>query len=512
MVLWGGLRPIVSQIAIDVFSLLGLSYATLTKTDRPSNSLALVAACSLTIVTAGISNRWTITLPMVPIVILQAFRRVIVKVTRSTETSSVQRLSRWLPAMVTLGSMLIIIGSASLTILFPAVELPPVSGPYRVGVADFFLSVDLELPDTCTIHGNESEQHVSVKILYPTLEETSIVPYLHPDSAIEFCRHTMRFGAPPPLKEFGWLLHTWRLTGLRARRNAKPLPASEIDSFPLVSFSHGLGGTADIYSYQTMALAARGYVVLLVNHNDGSAPVVRHVNGSLSSFDYKIGKLAAEGNHTEYVRLRRQKTDHRVEELISATEAFLALNEDDIPELSQAGVSFRNRLKNVTFMGHSFGGATALTAAKRRPDLASAVIAHEPAVNWMPDDARRSLFSTSGVGYDAFGLDNGDEEDIDTSIHDVDMLILFSHEWREKKWGFSDILEDMHRTGKLGTPKSELFVIEAAHHSEFSDTCMLTPVWLARSTNLTGSRNPVETAKEIEEKSFAFLQKVHSQR
>ena len=44
-------------------------------------------------------------------------------------------------------------------------------------------------------------------------------------------------------------------------------------------------------------------------------------------------------------------------------------------------------------MGHSYGACTSLTAASRRPDLVSSVIAHEPAFDWMPDDARRELFA-----------------------------------------------------------------------------------------------------------------------
>jgi pimeloyl-ACP methyl ester carboxylesterase len=60
-------------------------------------------------------------------------------------------------------------------------------------------------------------------------------------------------------------------------------------------------------------------------------------------------------------------------------------------------IDLKGRLQedHVSFMGHSFGGATALTAAKRRPDLIRSVIAHEPAVDWMPDDARLSLLLES---------------------------------------------------------------------------------------------------------------------
>jgi pimeloyl-ACP methyl ester carboxylesterase len=49
-------------------------------------------------------------------------------------------------------------------------------------------------------------------------------------------------------------------------------------------------------------------------------------------------------------------------------------------------------VNHTTFMGHSHGGATVLTAANREPALVDAIVAHEPAIDWAPDDCRRALF------------------------------------------------------------------------------------------------------------------------
>ena len=171
------------------------------------------------------------------------------------------------------------------------------------------------------------------------------------------------------------------------------------------------------------------------------------------------------------------------------------------------------------FMGHSFGGATALTAAKRLPDLLRSVIAHDPANDWIPDDARRSLFAEErleGLEHAYSGGTGGFEEKvynhsvIHNSIHDIDMLLLFSHEWMENKWGGCHVLEAMNRRGRLGrrAGPSTLAVIDQAHHTEFSDTSMLTPLWLARATGITGKRNPLDSAKEIHERTRAFVDTV----
>jgi len=62
----------------------------------------------------------------------------------------------------------------------------------------------------------------------------------------------------------------------------------------------------------------------------------------------------------------------------------------------------------------------------------------------------------------------------------------------------------MEKNGKI-YPGSEFSVIPEMHHNEFSDMCMLTPLWLARAVGVTGRRNPFETAKDVRDKTLAFL-------
>jgi pimeloyl-ACP methyl ester carboxylesterase len=509
MVLWGGLRPILSRVLLDSAALFGLSVSAGTSECTRKNTVVLGLTYIGTFVSAGLTNRWTLTLPMVPFLFLQLTRRL----------SLSKKGGCWFHRIVDGLSLLLIVSAATLSILFPAVELPAIKGPYNVGVVDFFMPIESSnIAGSVSSETCASSSHVSVRLLYPTNEKPVRIPFLRPDIAADYCQQFMSFGAPPPLKTFGWLLHTWRLARMQAKPHASL--SDHPDAFPLVLFSHGLGGTAEIYSYQTMSLVAHGHIVLAVNHQDGSAPVIRQRDGNIKLYDHELPKLWAGGNHVEYVRERRARTDLRVDELVAAAEGMHRLNESDLAELLLFGLSFRDRIQidQTFFMGHSFGGATALSVAKRRPDLVKSVIAHEPAVDWMPDDARRSLFDlkrleglstnfTGGTG--GFLVESSDSE---SSIHDVDLLILFSGEWRSKKWGWNHVLEEMHQEARLGREGgySSFAFIDDAHHTEFSDTSMMLPLWLARLTNITGPRNPLSTAKEIHERTLVFMQKVKS--
>ena len=222
----------------------------------------------------------------------------------------------------------------------------------------------------------------------------------------------------------------------------------------------------------------------------------------------------------KYWRSRRAMTEFRSEELLAAVELMASLNTENIPELDSLGLSFIDALETgeIHYMGHSFGASTSLHAAWKIPPSGS-VIAHEPVSEWLPDSSRFSLYEKerlngSAVNCTAKWIETSSsdpkiEKDLN-SIHDTNLLFLFSHEWSSKEWSGTHILRDMHQRKKFGSEEgiSSIKVIEGAHHNEFSDTCMLTPTWLARETNLTGSRNPLHTASDIHKLTMEFLEGV----
>ncbi|KAF1791597.1 Alpha/beta hydrolase fold-5 [Phytophthora cactorum] len=101
-------------------------------------------------------------------------------------------------------------------------------------------------------------------------------------------------------------------------RRSGGVASSRFGGWPLVIFSHGLAGSLELYSYVNQQLASHGYVVVVPNHCDGSACV-----------------CSPEPGRIEYYQ-QSQRTD---------------------------SVFRRCDLTNVSVAGHSFGAATALTAA-----------------------------------------------------------------------------------------------------------------------------------------------------
>lgn len=522
MVLWGGLRPIASQTLVDGITLLAFTNAFATKPSRCGWFLS-GAAAGLTVAFSGnLTNRWTVIFPMMPLIIFQTLRL-------SISANKHKWASRTLAGM----SAILILASAGLSVLFPAVELAPLASldKYNVGVVDLFLPIELHFsspfPDTQHVVP-VTQNHATVRILYPTLEEPTTIPYLRPDTSEVYCEENMKHSAPPPLRPFSWMLHNWRLIQLPAKHNAS-LATTQASGkgFPVIFFSHGLGGSAEMYAYQTHALASQGYVVVVVDHTDGSAPVVRRKDGSLLRRNDTILEQWFNGMKDEYRLSRQTMTLYRAQELLAVVDGVLQLNHQALPVIQESGLDFRNKLdaEDIHYMGHSFGGATALHAAKQRPPRS--VLAHDPASDWLPTESRLSVFdkermqgSMMSHSYwtrksDRFNassseMDDNEQEEKKTvpTLHDTtQLLVLFSEEWYSKGWSGSDVLKDMHDRNVLGPSdgKSHFGVIEGAYHQEFSDACMLTPLWIARGVGLTGPRNPLDTAKEIHLETLNFL-------
>ncbi|KAL7422341.1 hypothetical protein Q5752_002987 [Cryptotrichosporon argae] len=165
--------------------------------------------------------------------------------------------------------------------------------------------------------------------------------------------------------------------------------------YPLVVFSHGLAGTRNTYSQFCSSIAAEGYVVLAVEHHDGSAPsvLVSNEDGSRTSMQYTPPAEVewAKGTHTSE-DFRALQLDFRVREVYEAHASFKRLLRAD-PDLVVDGLagekkatwaaSFGDHVdtNQVYLAGHSFGGGTMLHLLQTSP----------PAKEYKPLPVKRAI-------------------------------------------------------------------------------------------------------------------------
>ncbi|GJQ15416.1 hypothetical protein GpartN1_g7207.t1 [Galdieria partita] len=167
--------------------------------------------------------------------------------------------------------------------------------------------------------------------------------------------------------------------------------ASSIEPWPVVLFSHGLFANRLSYSVLCAEIASHGYIVVSVDHTDGSVPLVYFKDGDVLSYR----KLTSEERETPAVSqtIRILQAHRRVADLQVALAALRVLNEESKNLVNlPSHLDFRGKinLKEVTVMGHSFGGATSLIACYLEKKF-SKCLALDPWMEAVPDELTNSF-------------------------------------------------------------------------------------------------------------------------
>lgn len=180
--------------------------------------------------------------------------------------------------------------------------------------------------------------------------------------------------------------------------DAPLLPQEICNQFPVIVFSHGLGGIRTTYSTVCLDLSSQGFIVAALEHRDGSASATYYLNryssvdplksSSRSSTEDSSPDDNQPSSPTSQVyeeewkiferydtwddfMVRNAQLQQRTEECIKVLDILCKINDGlelDNLEPSQVDLNdFKNRMNMlwVCVAGHSFGGATAVaTLAK----------------------------------------------------------------------------------------------------------------------------------------------------
>ena len=137
------------------------------------------------------------------------------------------------------------------------------------------------------------------------------------------------------------------LTLARTQSVADAPPIDSEEPFPVLIFSHGLGGVRMQNTFQMEELASQGYVVASIDHTYGSSVTV-FPDGRVALFDSAVidGDAEAAGNKLIHIW---------VEDGRFVADQLENINQDDPKGI----FSGRLNLEQLGYFGHSTGGGTA---------------------------------------------------------------------------------------------------------------------------------------------------------
>lgn len=158
----------------------------------------------------------------------------------------------------------------------------------------------------------------------------------------------------------------WMFQHLRARHpcglEGLQVLLPDAGGWPVVVFSHGLGGNANMYSEMCRALASYGYIVLAVEHADGSGCYAESLSGE--PIFYKVRPGNEPYGRQVVTKFRAPFLDQRVKEISGVLSLLQSAARVEKPALIQTAFAAADA-KRLSFVGHSFGAATVTLAAQR---------------------------------------------------------------------------------------------------------------------------------------------------
>ncbi|KAF2758556.1 hypothetical protein EJ05DRAFT_500075 [Pseudovirgaria hyperparasitica] len=278
-----------------------------------------------------------------------------------------------------------------LSSLNPTPAFPAYTGPYAVGSVDVELPADqLDTPSPAPV--GDDIGTVAFRIFYPCEKSTTYRPvrWLPNPQKRYVAAYSQFLGASSAIAEAISLLpQLLSYVTIPVHRNAPLLHNTSNTRWPVMIFSHGLGGSRNAYSHLCGSLASHGMVVIATDHRDGSAPTA-HIRATEKTKARTIPYIRMSHNPSpELWRARDEQLRTRLWEMGLVHDAIVKIDTGSAPKnMDPNSVSWRRNDVNevlsmfkdtlavhnpgsIAFAGHSFGGATVYQFLKSvfyRPD------------------------------------------------------------------------------------------------------------------------------------------------
>uniref|UniRef100_A0A1D2A011 1-alkyl-2-acetylglycerophosphocholine esterase n=2 Tax=Auxenochlorella protothecoides TaxID=3075 RepID=A0A1D2A011_AUXPR len=345
-----------------------------------------------------------------------------------------------------------------------------------------------------------SMQHLSARIFYPTAKRSprpwswgvSWLPhynYAKGLGAFFFFRRPLSLInvlARVVLQAFvlvlGWLQRLWMIPG------APLAPALDVGGRPAVIFSHGLGGFRSMYSVPCAELASQGYVVLAVEHADGSSSAAR-VAGA-KDWLYYAG-LGGDAGQVDKTRTRVAEMQLALDVLTAMAQGSRLPGRMTLSHGLQASRFLCGSvdLGCVAAAGHSYGGATVAMLAAEDARF-KAAIAFDP---WWyalpPESAALEAWKTT-----------------------CPILIMGSYSWNVPNRDGIKVCGERQQERVLQAARhgggALLFVVRGTSHNTFADPLTLfsgQAGWLLNRLGLSAELDPVQGMGLVNTAALCFL-------
>ncbi|KAA6419127.1 MAG: Platelet-activating factor acetylhydrolase [Trebouxia sp. A1-2] len=376
--------------------------------------------------------------------------------------------------------------------------------PFSVGCCDLQWTPDGKVRDEVNL---QADQHLAGRLWYPSPVETQSRWFAEYKKCSWLPSYNYAYGFTNFLflKNRGYLKYTkpaftsavyaiGKSQGVPAYLHA---PVAECGAeYPLVIFSHGIGGNRIAYSAIICSLVRQGYVVFSVEHADGTA--------SAAQLAYGAGWLYYKGWGSEENRMAQ--TRFRIGEVLTAYKLLTSMSRGEpVQGLKlSGGLNHSSLLKGkldveaVALAGHSYGGATVTALCSQEPAF-KCTVALDP---WwgalLADQAALEQWKTSSP-----------------------LLIMGSHRWnipnsrgqiacggeRQAKLLQAVRYREEGPNGSQGGGAVLLVIKGTAHHT-FTDVVPYFHArfgWLTRMLGFTDDIDPALSLKLISQSMLAFL-------